>query len=139
MNPIKKGDPGKLRSAISALRFVLKHPMTSHLAESEELSVSRPNVAMKQRQVPRREFKPREKNRRQRTNRSNTELDNVLDSMNKNVDAMTKDDKYPIQPGLGKDTSNASEPGMKNLIRMVNKFVHELQIPSVLDKSTAIP
>jgi len=63
-----KGDPGKLRAAMTALRFSLAHPMTAHEDEAPggrragwgEPFANRPTAAARLRQLPRRAYQPRD-------------------------------------------------------------------------------
>lgn len=135
-------NPAKLRAAVNALRFTLRHSMTSTSSEQRPARFQQPTIAQQTRQKPRRPYVPKklsEKGAAQRHRQAQTTMANVQDVL----DAMGARYAQRAGQGLGASGSGgAGEAGgggggddagmggdgsMASLLQMVNRVMDEYE------------
>lgn len=147
VDPVVRGDPVKLRIAVAALRYTLKHPVVSSMDVSADEAgesinagrggstkdrdggVGRKTVAARARQLPRRPYQLLKARQgalvggspRRGGGGDLGKVDEVLTSMGVDVDEMTLEKRVGAQ--------NAVQPGgrpeLSNIIRTVNAILDE--------------
>lgn len=142
LDPIVRGDPVKLRMAFTALRYMLKHPVTSSMdvpCQSSSMptgsaraptdsGVARKTAAARARQLPRRPYQLLKSKREvgarlfsaPRAGSDLGKLNHVLTSMGEALDRMA----------LEKQASNnvrAEPPGLSSIIDAVNAVMDETE------------
>jgi hypothetical protein len=112
-------NPAKLRSAINALRYALKHPLTSHNSypKKNQRQVDRPTFAHLCRQRPRKPLETKEQKQQKLEASAKGEnldtIENVLDQMNDRLTAAE----------LDVDSAMNSDQNMASLVNMVGKVM----------------
>lgn len=149
VDPIVRGDPVKLRMALTALRYTLKHPVTSSLdimplndggggrgktmARGKDVGIARKTEAARVRQLPRRPYQLL-KTQQERvgdiicggSRTANTAglgtVDAVLTSMGVGMDQMILENRAKER----RDAALSSRrPGLSSIIRTVNAVLDE--------------
>eukprot|EP00638_Chattonella_subsalsa_P007701 CAMPEP_0117740038 /NCGR_PEP_ID=MMETSP0947-20121206/4110_1 /TAXON_ID=44440 /ORGANISM="Chattonella subsalsa, Strain CCMP2191" /LENGTH=623 /DNA_ID=CAMNT_0005556089 /DNA_START=82 /DNA_END=1953 /DNA_ORIENTATION=- len=132
----QRSDPAKLQAAVTALRFALRNPITSHHGlhprglggdgdkNGKARSLDRPTAAMISRSLPRRPYELRVMAKKGKESALHSEkhslnqIEKVLDSMNERMEMLNQE--KPDFVGGGRHPT-----GMGSLINMVNTVVDE--------------
>lgn len=142
VDPVVRGDPVKLRMALTALRHTLKHPVTSSLdvpwrghekgaaRNGEDGGVCRKTAAARARQLPRRPYRLLKAHKQGfcagllegPTRRSDMgPVDEVLTSMGVGMDEMT------LEKRARRGTTPPAKAEMSTIVRTVNAVLDETE------------
>lgn len=136
-------NPAKLRAAVNALRFTLRHSTTSTSSEQRPARFQQPTIAQQTRQKPRRPYVPKklsEKGAAQRHRQAQTTMANVqqvLDAMGARYAQRAEQGGGPAggsgetggagEAGEAGETGMGGDGSMASLLQMVNRVMDEYE------------
>jgi hypothetical protein len=111
-------NPAKLRSAINALRYALKHPLTSHNSypKKNQRQVDRPTFSHLCRQRPRKPLENKEQKKKLAASAKGENLETIEDVLDQMNDRLTAAE-------LDVDSAMNSDQNMASLVNMVGKVM----------------
>ena len=158
LHPEKKGNVGKLRAAVAALRFALQNPVTAVFDPTRPRKVDRPTASIVAKQMPKHAFKMKKIQQEQeeitlgrrtqsrkhtsqdKTMRKNGDdmmkmgdkslgnMNHTLDNMNQTMEEVVNND-VDVLTNKQKVGKTTKEFGMKKLVKLVDGFIETVDCP----------
>ena len=158
LHPEKKGNVGKLRAAVAALRFALQNPVTAVFDPTRPRKVDRPTASILAKQMPRHDFKMKKiqqeqeeftlaRTRQQKHkvhgseksievagenmkmgDKSLKNMTQTLNNMNQTMEEVVNND-VDVLTDKQKVGTTAKEFGMKKLVKLVDGFIETVDCP----------